>query len=520
MRKTAIIFAALILLSFLFTSCQKAKETEAKKEVQAQREEVKQEPSETKPPETKAEIQSEPSPQELKKEEGKGTPSTTTPVKEITKFKEPVLLWEREFDPPIREISDQNSNGDFLAIQVKTEEGSGRPLMQKLLVIDSKGKTKKEELLPKKKSITIPADQLWLTASSDDELAKLRKAKKPQQVTAWGKEMYIAGNGEYYATVIQYGGWYEFEYKDKNGKTLWKINPKDNYGFEKAYISYDGSRIVIIDMGGLGGGDVWEVLGQRVYFYDNTGKLLKDYDWGEGTDDWLSPESISISKNSQYIGGLKGYATSIPINDEHSILLFDGDGKLLYSKKIWKRHSLQGITNNGDLLTYNSDIVNNKREIYLFNKNGVPTWNGLSFFKEKTRHVITSFGVSNSAKYILADVNYAEPVEGGRFIDTDVLSVIEAHTKRTLFEINISDLCGDKDIVRGGFGDILEDKDTYLFIYGHSRGTPEKYCNILFDLKNHKILLKKEKSLGRFANEGKLTKGWGSKVFIYSLGGE
>lgn len=339
MKKITIILTALILSSFLFASCQKAKETEGKKEVlvqQAQKEEVAQQPAEIKFIETKPEGQTkqEQTPQEIVGKE-----------KEI-EFKEPVLLWEREFDPPIREISDQNSNGDFLAIQVKKEEGSGRPLMQKLLVIDSKGKTKREELLPKKKSITIPADQLWLTAASDDELTKLRKAKKPQQVTAWGKEMYISGNGEYYATVIQYGGWYEFEYKDKNGKTLWKISPNDNYGFEKAYISYDGSRIVIIDMGGLGGGDVWEVLGQRVYFYDNTGKLLKDYDFGEKMEEWLGSEdgrNIVLSHNGRYIAMTRGWGK----NPDRTVILFDAMGNILWEKMLAERHGLSIVTSAG-----------------------------------------------------------------------------------------------------------------------------------------------------------------------------
>jgi len=49
-------------------------------------------------------------------------------------FKEPTLLWEKEFDPPIREISDQNSNGEFLAIQLD-KKGE---LAHKLLVIDAK----------------------------------------------------------------------------------------------------------------------------------------------------------------------------------------------------------------------------------------------------------------------------------------------------------------------------------------------------------------------------------------------
>ena len=46
---------------------------------------------------------------------------------------QPVLLWEREFNPPIREISDQNSDGNFIAIQL--DKDASHP--QKIIVIDS-----------------------------------------------------------------------------------------------------------------------------------------------------------------------------------------------------------------------------------------------------------------------------------------------------------------------------------------------------------------------------------------------
>jgi hypothetical protein len=256
-------------------------------------------------------------------------------------LKEPVLLWEREFNPPIRELSDQNSDGNFLAFQLN-KEGSGAP---KLLVIDSKGKTKREELLPKRRKRTIPADQLWLTATNEEELKQLKKAKKAKQIDTWGQGIFISGNGEYYGIVTRgIGTWYEFEYKDKNGKSLWKIYPKDNYGFDKARISYDGSKVVIFDIGGLGGGDEWEAYGQRVYFYDQKGKLLKDYDFKDNDGEWLNRDSFKMAPNGNYFVSTKG--AHDPKNNDKSIVLFDHNGNQLWDKSFGKdRHYVRFMTN-------------------------------------------------------------------------------------------------------------------------------------------------------------------------------
>ncbi len=70
MKKITIILTALVFVSLLFTSCQKAKEPEGKKETQvqqAQKEEVKQ-PAEMKPTETKPEVQPQPAAPTAKEE--------------------------------------------------------------------------------------------------------------------------------------------------------------------------------------------------------------------------------------------------------------------------------------------------------------------------------------------------------------------------------------------------------------------------------------------------------------------
>lgn len=257
-------------------------------------------------------------------------------------FKEPVLLWEREFSPAIRDLSDQNTDGDFLAIQMDKMGIRG----EKLLVLDNKGKTKREELLPKRKKRSIPAEQLWLTATGDEELEQLKKTKKPKMIDSWGENIFISGNGEYYAVVTRgIGAWFEFEYKDKNGKTLFKIYPKDNYGFVNAYISYDGSRIIIIDEGGHSGGDVWEVTGQRVYFYDNTGRLIKDYDYKDRMNKWIKNGILNYSPNYKYVACF---------NNEGMLQLYDLNGVKLYHKK-YDINSIIHLADSGELILDRED---------------------------------------------------------------------------------------------------------------------------------------------------------------------
>lgn len=440
MIKRPVLLVVVMILSLLMGACQKAKEPEAK-HGGTQKAEVKQPPVGEGQPQTQQQgqsgettsvagspVQGQPETQAIPAEQVKENVQTAE-SQGTGNFKEPVLLWEREFDPPIREISDQNSNGDFLAIQVKEEEGSGIPLMTKLLVIDSKGKTKREETLVKKKNITVPAEQLWLTAYSDEELGQFKKAKKPKTVEAFGKEMYMSGNGEYYATVMQYGGWYEFEYKDKDGKSLWKITPKDNYGFSKAYISHDGSRVVIIDMGGLGGGDEWEVLGQRVYFYDNTGRLLKDYDFGERMEEWFK-ESVFLttSPSGKYITFLTGNGLTI---------LLDNNGEILLKKKFYENSNMQ-VADNGFILFDKRD------KFYVSDIKGNILWEIGWEGKERGRAIISPDG-----KKVL-------------FISKTTLRFLESHTKKVIYEMNINLLKGVESFI-DSFYQLLPSQNWVLF---------------------------------------------------------
>lgn len=96
MKKTSIILSVLILISILFTSCQKAKEPEQKKEAETQQpiqqtqvEEVKQGAAETKPLETKPEDQP-------KQEQPTDTPGAKEEKKETSKEIKPSPLTEEE----------------------------------------------------------------------------------------------------------------------------------------------------------------------------------------------------------------------------------------------------------------------------------------------------------------------------------------------------------------------------------------------------------------------------------------
>jgi hypothetical protein len=171
-------------------------------------------------------------------------------------------------------ISDPNSDGDKLAVQ-KIKADSGDYVTKRLVVIDRLGRIKREETLPEWRNVTVPAEEAWLTADNYHEAEALKKATGPVAVDAWGREMLVSGNGEYYATVIEAGFWYEFEYKDRHGRGLWRARPDGNHLFRKAVISYDGAEVAIVDEGGVGDADSWQPTERHVYLYDNTGRLIK-----------------------------------------------------------------------------------------------------------------------------------------------------------------------------------------------------------------------------------------------------
>ena len=98
---------ALIFVSFLFASCQKAKEPEGKKEVQAQKEGVKQKPSEAKPevrPEQKEQKPFTPEIKVEKKEESIETKANLPETKEEKKGELQETKPKKEFLESLRNM--------------------------------------------------------------------------------------------------------------------------------------------------------------------------------------------------------------------------------------------------------------------------------------------------------------------------------------------------------------------------------------------------------------------------------
>ncbi len=377
MKRTAIILVALMFVSFLFTSCQKAKEPEGKKKVQAQKEELKPQPSETKS-ESKQEAKSQPEQQSPQPATApKEIPQTASAPERETQFKEPVLLWEREFDPPLIDISDQNSAGEYIAIQGGGKEG--RPT--KILFLNSKGQTVRDIPLVKKEKRRITPEQVWLTYYGEqwrDEKFKKGFVEGIEIETEVYKA-FISGNGEYYGIVTwdtkfiepEYQSpWYEFAYYDKTGKLLWKHVSDVNYGFSTAHISYDGSRIILIDEAQL------DYFGQKWYLYDEKGKMLKAEDhllralgnqkeWDREKGEWI--DIVRFSIDAKYIGVL-----SERVADKTIVKLLDTNGNLLWTKEFEKDFffisTRGGISNNGHLFLEGRD------NLYSLDKKGNILW--------------------------------------------------------------------------------------------------------------------------------------------------
>jgi len=209
-QKKMVLFHILVglgLRSFLSVSCEKSPTPAGKKEVQAPKEEAKQRLSETKP-ETPSKPLEKPSTTlretkviQEKSEVKEIVPQTKHKSKKEAAFKEPVLLWEREFDPPLIEISGQNSAGEYIAIQGRRKEG--RPT--RILFLNNKGKTITEIPLGKKDRRKIPPEQVWLTYYGEQwNNEEFKKSfTKGEELETTTDRAFISGNGEYYDIATQ-----------------------------------------------------------------------------------------------------------------------------------------------------------------------------------------------------------------------------------------------------------------------------------------------------------------------------
>lgn len=428
MKRAAVILSVLILMSILFTSCQKAKEVEEKKESQIQKEEVKQDPSEVKP-EVQLQQPSSPIAQKATDE----TPQTTSTSEKTFEFKEPVLLWEREFEPPLIDISDQNSAGEYIAIQGGGKEG--RPT--KILFLDSKGKTAREIPFGKKEKRKIPAEQVWLTYYGEQWKTEAFKKSfsSSKEIETITEKAFISGSGEYYAIVTRdtatesagpemdtySSSWYEFAYYDKTGKQLWKAVPKDNYGFATAHISHDGSRVFLIDKANL------DYFGQRWYLFDNRGNILNSEDHmikligmtqkdrDREVAEFIIDDRIEFSPSACYIAWISGDNWS-----KSKVTLRTGDGNLLWSKVFdEKGHHGVKVNDQGNL------IISGEKEPYLINKGG---------------NIITNYirgNLSETGNFI---------IEIGRKENDDELTIYKAIDGKKVFHVRASEIFRTRDI--------------------------------------------------------------------------
>jgi hypothetical protein len=266
---------------------------------------------------------------------------------------EPKLLWEREFDPPLIEISDRNSAGEYIALQGGRVDDAWNPT--KILFLNSTGQTVREIELQKKEKRILPPEQVWLTypASLIISREEIDKEKKEIEIETETITAYLSGNGEYFGIVTMdtervgidnRSPWYEFSYYDRTGKLLWKVLPQDNYGGPDITISYNGSLVFIADE------ETTNYKAQKWYLYDGKGNLIKTetHDLGglskeeryKEKGEWI--ESIDISNNGKYIAYTKrGYA------DDSKAGLMDRNGNVLWEKDFGGRHSHPGVHDSG-----------------------------------------------------------------------------------------------------------------------------------------------------------------------------
>ena len=491
-----ILFSVIAIMCILSLSCQKAQPPEGKKEVQAQQEEVKQpqevemksegqvkqqpekaisqEPSEEK---KETSLVKEPSPltQEGQKKKKEKSPQSASQEKEV-QFKEPVLLWEREFDPPLINISDQNSAGEYIAIQGGDKEG--RPT--KILFLDNKGKTIKEIPLAKKEKRKIPPEQVWLTYYGDQwDDEKFKKSfTKGEEIETVTNRAFVSGNGEYYGIVTQDTAiidreypspWYEFAYYDKKGKLLWKMIPKDNYGFSnKAHISYDGSRVLIIDEA------IKDYKGQRWYSYDEKGNLIKDEDhnlmmtigdpekWKKKEGEWL--DEVKISQNSKYIGYTKG------VGENSKAGLMDAMGRILWEKRLNKTHSRVSVTGSGN------SAVTAEGTIYFVNNNG-------KVLSKIACGIVPISPISQSGRMLLSEG------ELGKSDTKGILNIYDAFTGDLILTFKIGEVPNQPEITWVDKVDLFEN-DRFMLISYNIKKKTDSIC--IFDMKEKKVIWKKE----------------------------
>lgn len=378
--------------------------------------------------------------------------------------KSPVLRWEKIFDPPLKQSSDRNSDGNYLLVQWSE---TGQPW--KLLVLDGKGNLKREEILPERTKRRIPPEQAWLVSGGNQE--KTGIPKDAVETEAWGADIKTSYSGDYYAVLTRgEGSWYSIDYKDRNGVTLQTIVPRDNYGLFQLLLSHDGGTIVIVDMKPAWDEDNRRGNGQRVYFY-GTKRLIRDYDFGNNPDAWLDAEKIIISKNGRYIAAVRGTGA-----EKSSLVLFDNSGTLLLEKRLFdQRHYLHDVTDNGEVLVSDYDL---QHEAFLVNRDG-------TVIGKKDPPIRSDILLSSDGRYL---------VNGWDLID--------AKSGKTVFRIDPAALFHDVEIDAAGFSDAPIHGKPLVFVFGYN-ACCRKYYSALVNFEKGETLWQKDDAICNFVNNGK-----------------
>src|SRR3990172_376910 len=237
--------------------------------------------------------------------------------------KEPQLIWQKDFGAEIRRFQ-----------MYKTIDPTDFPVM----AVETK-----DELIIfyKKRNETIRRQK-----------PRLELEQKGKKETYRGYVI-VSDNGKY---VLEGRGVPEFSYDLKyttvDGKTLWE--EKDFYGLP--IVSPDGSVVVLLDTKG------WRDKKGSVKFYDNSGKLLKQYFMDlNGIENFAY--AFAFSEDGNYF-----------ILQLEAIILFDKKGNLLWQKNIETtpgRTSLFAllISQRGSKIAYSSD-----KDIYIVDKKGNLLW--------------------------------------------------------------------------------------------------------------------------------------------------
>lgn len=243
----------------------------------------------------------------------------------------PVLVFDIKLPGPVSQISSLNSDSKLLAVEA--EPGTQKPA--RVIAIDKRGRAASIDELASVKEITVPADRLWITGEAEKGAAPDASAPS-RTMPVTGVQVYLSGGGEAYAVAYKTTGrYYELRYKDKNGRLLFIATPRDAYGLKSVYISYNGSRVILVDESAMDGEDAAD-FGQRLYFYNKEGRLTADHDLGDDLDLWLDTSGGVMSKDGSSFASVRGMGP----RPGRSVVMFNGDGKVRWEKTFFQTHSL------------------------------------------------------------------------------------------------------------------------------------------------------------------------------------